>query len=331
MKKTGLLLGLLLPLSSVQAVETAALEPHQDTTLSTDAALDSSENNDKNQWRKKIGAMIETENVEGQGDKDGAFEPTVYLNMSYGKWDIYGSFYQEDQGVDYSSQNRTDWFDQYELDGHYQFIDDQDYALGLMLGFRNYVWHYEEDGKNSPGNTQRYTIQPDWRVTITPKLSYNGWAALFNYYNHTEGNGYLDKELEGETGLKYAFNDTVALQVNYYLKRGWNLGDSQRGEYAQQEVRAYVPLTFNTWSAGATEVVPYARRTLDTYHYNEDRGVREKETDTRFGLLLNQELPHGFAVSLEYAYELQLHDHIADDAAGKTKYHYTGVGISYSF
>ena len=55
-------------------------------------------------WKVQIGAMQETENTEGQGDKDGAYEPTVFVNFSKGKWNFYGAFYQEDHNVDYSEK-----------------------------------------------------------------------------------------------------------------------------------------------------------------------------------------------------------------------------------
>lgn len=284
-------------------------------------------------WKVQIGAMQETENTEGQGDKDGAYEPTVFVNFSKGKWNFYGSFYQEDHNVDYSEDTRSDWFNQVEFDMHYQFVDNADYTLGLMLGFRNYQWQYNEDKKKEGNsyNTQRYTIQPDWSVSLSPALKYNGWMALYNYYNSMDDNGYLNKEFEGETGLKYSFTDDIAMQVSYYLDRGWNTGDSQRGEFAKQEARIYLPVSFDLFSSGKTVLTPYARRTLDTYYYNDDRGEREGETDTRFGLLINQPLPNGFAISLEYAYELQLHDNTDASANAKTKFHYTGVGVTYSF
>ncbi|MEE8731326.1 MAG: OmpG family monomeric porin [Rahnella inusitata] len=284
-------------------------------------------------WSIQIGAMQETENVEGQGDKDGAYEPTVFINFSKGKWNLYGAFYQEDHNVDYTQDTRSDWFNQYEFDAHYQFVDNADYALGLMLGFRNYQWEYNED-KHKEGNTyntQRYTLQPDWSVSLSPVLKYNGWAALYNYYNNMDENGYLNKEFEGETGVKYSFSDAIAVQVSYYLDRGWNTGDSQRGEFSKQEARVYLPLNVDIFSSGKTLITPYARRTLDTYYYNDDRGEREGETDTRFGVLINQSLPAGFAISLEYAYELQLHDNTDASANAKTKYHYTGIGVTYSF
>ncbi|MFF6011210.1 OmpG family monomeric porin [Rahnella sp. R3(2024)] len=284
-------------------------------------------------WKIQVGVMQETENTEGQGDKDGAYEPTVFINFSKGQWNLYGAFYQEDHNVDYSQDTRSDWFNQYEFDAHYQFADNDDYALGLMLGFRNYQWKYNEDKKKDSGsyNTQRYTVQPDWSVSLSPNLKYNGWMALYNYYNNMDNNGYLNKEFEGETGLKYSFSGDVAIQVNYYLDRGWNTGDSQRGEFAKQEARVYIPVSVDLFSSGKTVLTPYVRRTLDTYYYNDDRAEREGETDTRFGLLINQPLPAGFAISLEYAYELQLHDNIDASANAKTKFHYTGVGLTYTF
>lgn len=38
-------------------------------------------------WEYTLGAMYETENVEGQAeDMDGLYEPSVYFNAAYGPW-----------------------------------------------------------------------------------------------------------------------------------------------------------------------------------------------------------------------------------------------------
>ncbi len=67
--------------------------------------------------------------------------------------------------------------------------------------------------------------------------------------------GYADTRVETETGLQYTFNETVALRVNYYLERGFNMDDSRNnGEFSTQEIRAYLPLTLGNHS-----VTPYTR------------------------------------------------------------------------
>ena len=50
---------------------------------------------------------------------------------------------------------------------------------------------------------------------------------MYKFANDLNTTGYADTRVETETGLQYTFNETVALRVNYYLERGFNMDDSR--------------------------------------------------------------------------------------------------------
>ncbi|HCS3127629.1 TPA: monomeric porin OmpG, partial [Shigella flexneri] len=125
-------------------------------------------------------------------------------------------------------------------------------------------------------------------------------------------------------GLQYTFNETVALRVNYYLERGFNMDDSRNnGEFSTQEIRAYLPLTLGNHS-----VTPYTRIGLDRWSNWDwqDDIEREGHDFNRVGLFYGYDFQNGLSVSLEYAFEWQDHDEGDSD-----KFHYAGVGVNYSF
>lgn len=133
-----------------------------------------------------------------------------------------------------------------------------------------------------------------------------------------------DTRVETETGLQYTFNETVALRVNYYLERGFNMDDSRNnGEFSTQEIRAYLPLTLGNHS-----VTPYTRIGLDRWSNWDwqDDIEREGHDFNRVGLFYGYDFQNGLSVSLEYAFEWQDHDEGDSD-----KFHYAGVGVNYSF
>lgn len=108
---------------------------------------------------------------------------------------------------------------------------------------------------------QRWKIAPDWDVKLTDDLRFNGWLSMYKFANDLNTTGYADTRVETETGLQYTFNETVALRVNYYLERGFNMDDSRNnGEFSTQEIRAYLPLTLGNHS-----VTPYTRIGLDRW------------------------------------------------------------------
>ncbi|MBJ2064721.1 OmpG family monomeric porin [Serratia odorifera] len=283
-------------------------------------------------WHITTGLLIETENVEGQSDNKGFWEPTLYLEAARGNWSIYGSFYQENHNGAhyYGTQGRSDWFNQYEINLRYLIASHAIYDLGLMAGVRHYQWQYKQQDGITRYQTQRYTVQPDWEIRLGDQSRFSGWLALYQYINHVRQNALTDKELEGETGFGYQVNDLLSFKLNYYIDRGWNSGSDRLAEFSQQELRLYMPLTLTLWHTPLT-VTPYLRHSLDTDYYNVEQQRNDGETDTRIGLLLEQTLPQGIALSLEYAYELQRHHGTADDAGSNGKYHYTGVGLSYAF
>ena len=98
---------------------------------------------------------------------------------------------------------------------------------------------------------QRWKIAPDWDVKLTDDLRFNGWLSMYKFANDLNTTGYADTRVETETGLQYTFNETVALRVNYYLERAFNMDDSRNnGEFSTQEIRAY--LRALGWIAGVT-------------------------------------------------------------------------------
>lgn len=144
------------------------------------------------------------------------------------------------------------------------------------------------------------------------------------FANDLNTTGYADTRVETETGLQYTFNETVALRVNYYLERGFNMDDSRNnGEFSTQEIRAYLPLTLGNHS-----VTPYTRIGLDRWSNWDwqDDIEREGHDFNRVGLFYGYDFQNGLSVSLEYAFEWQDHDEGDSD-----KFHYAGVGVNYSF
>lgn len=286
------------------------------------------------EWQIKTGLMIETENTEGSSDGKGAFEPTLYLELIKNRWTLVGSFYQEDHNTThyYRSKGRDDGYDQYEITARYVLITSETLELGLMGGVRNYRWsYYTGDNQGQTYNTQRYTLQPDWDLQLMPDLHFSGWLATSQFENNVNRNGLTHKEIESEVGVNYAFNETLGMTLNYYIDRGWNEHSNRDGEFSQQELRLYLPVTLNLFSAGESKLSPYIRRTLSTWYYNSDHQRNERERDTRFGLLFEQALPYNLALSLEYGYELQLHPDTSGSDPSRTKFHYTGIGLSYLF
>ncbi|AUX02814.1 Outer membrane protein G precursor [Escherichia coli] len=265
-----------------------------------------------------------TENVEGYGeDMDGLAEPSVYFNAANGPWRIALAYYQEGP-VDYSAGKRGTWFDRPELEVHYQFLENDDFSFGLTGGFRNYGYHYVDEPGKDTANMQRWKIAPDWDVKLTDDLRFNGWLSMYKFANDLNTTGYADTRVETETGLQYTFNETVALRVNYYLERGFNMDDSRNnGEFSTQEIRAYLPLTLGNHS-----VTPYTRIGLDRWSNWDwqDDIEREGHDFNRVGLFYGYDFQNGLSVSLEYAFEWQDHDEGDSD-----KFHYAGVGVNYSF
>ena len=223
------------------------------TALVMCAGMACAQAEEKNDWHFNIGAMYEIENVEGYGeDMDGLAEPSVYFNAANGPWRISLAYYQEGP-VDYSAGKRGTWFDRPELEVHYQFLESDDFSFGLTGGFRNYGYHYVDEPGKDTANMQRWKIAPDWDVKLTDDLRFNGWLSMYKFANDLNTTGYADTRVETETGLQYTFNETVALRVNYYLERGFNMDDSRNnGEFSTQEIRAYLPLTLGNHS-----VTPY--------------------------------------------------------------------------
>jgi len=279
-------------------------------------------------WEYTLGAMYETENVEGQAeDMDGLYEPSVYFNAAYGPWSINLAMYQEGP-VNYSAMSRGTWFNRPEFNLRYQFIDNPDYTLGFTGGIRNYGYHFKNADGSPAGtaNTLRYKIQPDWRAKLHGNLTFEGWLAWYRFINDLEQTGYSDSRIETETGFTYQFNDTVSLQVHYYLERGYNASDSHKqGEFNTNEARIYLPV-----SLGSTTVTPYTRLTIDrwsNWDWQEDGADSEDHDYNRLGLLVAHDFNNGLAMTLEYACEWQTH------REGDTHdiFHYAGIGVSYAF
>nr|EFJ8235675.1 OmpG family monomeric porin [Escherichia coli] len=226
--------------------------------------------------------------------------------------------------VDYSAGKRGTWFDRPELEVHYQFLESDDFSFGLTGGFRNYGYHYVDEPGKDTANMQRWKIAPDWDVKLTDDLRFNGWLSMYKFANDLNTTGYADTRVETETGLQYTFNETVALRVNYYLERGFNMDDSRNnGEFSTQEIRAYLPLTLGNHS-----VTPYTRIGLDRWSNWDwqDDIEREGHDFNRVGLFYGYDFQNGLSISLEYAFEWQDHDEGDSD-----KFHYAGVGVNYSF
>lgn len=286
------------------------------------------------EWQITTGMLIETENVEGSSDGKGAWEPSLYLVLAKDRWTVTGSFYQENHNTayDYRQKGRDDWYDQYELTARYSLHDSEVWHAGLMAGIRYYRWSYHTDDKKGQHyRTLRYTLQPDWNVQITPDISSSGWLALSHFENNIHRNELTQKEAESESGLHYTVNETLGITLNYYLDRGWNQDHHQQGAFSQQELRLYLPLTFHLFAVGESRFSPYIRRSIDTWSYNSETQRKERERDTRLGLLIEQALPHNVSLSLEYAHEWQRHPDAREDQPSRTRFHYTGVGVSYLF
>lgn len=191
--------------------------------------------------------------------------------------------------------------------------------LGAIQGY-----HYVDEPGKDTANMQRWKIAPDWDVKLTDDLRFNGWLSMYKFANDLNTTGYADTRVETETGLQYTFNETVALRVNYYLERGFNMDDSRNnGEFSTQEIRAYLPLTLGNHS-----VTPYTRIGLDRWSNWDwqDDIEREGHDFNRVGLFYGYDFQNGLSVSLEYAFEWQDHDEGDSD-----KFHYAGVGVNYSF
>ena len=205
-----------------------------------------------------------------------------------------------------------------------EYLESDDFSFGLTGGFRNYGYHYVDEPGKDTANMQRWKIAPDWDVKLTDDLRFNGWLSMYKFANDLNTTGYADTRVETETGLQYTFNETIALRVNYYLERGFNMDDSRNnGEFSTQEIRAYLPLTLGNHS-----VTPYTRIGLDRWSNWDwqDDIEREGHDFNRVGLFYGYDFQNGLSVSLEYAFEWQDHDEGDSD-----KFHYAGVGVNYSF
>lgn len=333
-KRKVLASGLMLWVGSLYAQPDAdgTRKKHQEPETTTPHGA-AAESGDK--WDLKAGFLIETENVEGKTDRKGLWEPTLYLEALRGDWTLYGSLYQENHNVAqyYGVKGRSDWFNQYEFNVRYQLLSRGRYESGLMAGVRNYQWQYQREmGKAKRAyHSWRYTLQPDWRVQFTDNFVFSGWLASYRYLHNVHNNALPGKELESEAGWEYRLNNRLSVALNYYIDRGWSNSTDRRGEFSQQELRVYLPLILSPPHVPETLATPYLRRTLRTYYYNDERRVKEGETDTRFGLLLQQSLPCDLTLSLEYALELQHYHAVAGERAGDGKYHYTGFGMVWQF
>lgn len=136
--------------------------------LTLSAGVSCAQAAENNNWVFNVGAMYEIENVESQAeDMDGLYEPSIWFNAAYGPWKISTAYYQEGP-VDYSNGSRGTWFDRPELEIHYQFVDKDDFSLGLTGGFRNYGYHFKDEHGDEAGtaNMQRWKIQPDWNMKL---------------------------------------------------------------------------------------------------------------------------------------------------------------------
>lgn len=284
-----------------------------------------------NGWHGTFGILQETENVEGSADKDGFYEPSVYFDLRKGNWSFGMTNYNENHNFDYNDWTRGNYLNRLELRGHYKFADNENYGLGLGAAVRNYQWYRKGGTSPTTTNNRWLNIQPDWRYNFTPKLSYEGWLGLYSMFNNAQENGYSDKELETESGLNYSFNDFISVKLNYYLDRGWNLGGTTANSFNNQQIRGYVPMNFDFFKDKKTTITPYFRQGFINKSWNTDADQPNNEIDTRLGLRLDQQLPAGFAVSLEYAYEMRNQKDSAPGQKSFTKFHYTGVGLSYSF
>lgn len=281
------------------------------------------ENND---WHFNVGAMYEIENVEGQGeDQDGLYEPSIYFNAANGPWRMSVAYYQEGP-VDYGNGSRGSWFDRPELEIHYQFADSDDFSFGLTGGFRNYGYHFKDEHNEDAGtaNMQRWKLAPDWNVKLDDAWRFEGWLALYQFGHDLNQTGYADSRVETETGFSYKINDTFSAVVHYYLERGFNMDSGRNnGEFATQEIRAYLPI-----SLGNSSLTPYTRLGLDRWSNWDwqDDIEREGHDFNRIGMLYSYDFQNGLSASLEYAYEWQHHDE-----GGSDKFHYAGVGVNYAF
>ena len=282
-------------------------------------------------WHGTFGILQETENVEGSGDKDGLYEPSVYFDLRKGKWSFGMTNYNENHDFDYSDWTRGNYLNRLELRAHYQFTDNDKYAVGLGAALRNYQWFHKDGTSPTTTNNRWLNIQPDWRYNFTSNLSYEGWLGLYSMFNDAQENGYSDKELETESGLKYKFNDFISVRLNYYLDRGWNLGGPTENSFNNQQIRGYVPMNFAFFGEKTTTITPYFRQGFINKSWNAGANQANNEIDTRLGLRIDQQLPAGFAVSLEYAYEMRNQQDSAPGQKSFSKFHYTGVGLSYSF
>ncbi|OSK30647.1 OmpG family monomeric porin [Escherichia coli] len=196
---------------------------------------------------------------------------------------------------------------------------------GEVFSLSREAWQRELDFAS--GELRRSVV---WRTsngtgyTIASRRFVNGWLSMYKFANDLNTTGYADTRVETETGLQYTFNETVALRVNYYLERGFNMDDSRNnGEFSTQEIRAYLPLTLGNHS-----VTPYTRIGLDRWSNWDwqDDIEREGHDFNRVGLFYGYDFQNGLSVSLEYAFEWQDHDEGDSD-----KFHYAGVGVNYSF
>lgn len=282
-------------------------------------------------WQMTFGLLQETENISGPVDKDGYYEPSIYFDLSKGNWSFGITNYNQNNNVEYKDWTRGSYLNRLELRGHYSFINNENYDLGLLVAVRNYQWFHKGGANPTVTNNRWLNFEPNWRYNFTSKLSYEGSLGLYSMFNNGQENGYSDKELETESGLNYIINDFISVKLTYYLDRGWNLGGPIATSFNNQQIRGYIPMNFNLFEEKKTTVTPYFRQGFINKTWDSTLDKSNNEIDTRFGISFDQELSAGFAMSLEFAYEMRNGKNTAPGQKSFNKFYYTAVGLSYSF
>ncbi|XNM56266.1 OmpG family monomeric porin [Escherichia coli] len=147
---------------------------------------------------------------------------------------------------------------------------------------------------------------------------------MYKFANDLNTTGYADTRVETETGLQYTFNETLALRVNYYLERGFNMDDSRNnGEFSTQEIRAYLPLTLGNHS-----VTPYTRIGLGSAGVT---GTGRMILNVK-AMILTVWVYFTVMIS-RMVFPFRWNTRLGDDhdEGDSDKFHYAGVGVNYSF
>ncbi|EEG2530094.1 OmpG family monomeric porin [Salmonella enterica] len=124
-------------------------------------------------WKVRAGLLIETENKEGQSfDKDGFFEPTLWMDFSRDRWTFYGSYYQETHGTNYSDGfSRDNWFNQYEFDARYIPITFSLFDAGPTTITPYGRWTLDVWSQNASRNQRMHTTETRTGIFIEQMLS----------------------------------------------------------------------------------------------------------------------------------------------------------------